>query len=346
MTKRLEGRDEAILDPEIPIIDAHHHLFDRPTSRYMLDDYLADVRAGHNVVASVYVETQAFVRVDGPEVLRPIGEVEFANGVGAMCASGVYGNVRLCAAIIGYADLRLGDDIARLLDRCGEAAPERFRGVRQITMEHSSDATYRFFTHRPPAGAMRHPGFRRAFRHLGPRGLIFDAAIFNHQLQEIADLADAFPSTTITLNHIGVALGLEMTAEGRNELFRSWRGALSELARRPNIFCKVGGLGMPFWGFGFESRSNPTTHEELASVWAPYVETAIELFGADRCMMESNFPPDGRSCGYVPLWNALKKIVAGATADEKAALFHGTAARVHRIDLSWLGSANKPDRHY
>jgi predicted TIM-barrel fold metal-dependent hydrolase len=340
--KRLEGRDEPILAPDTLIIDAHHHLFDRPALRYMLDDYLNDVRAGHRVVASVYVETQAFIRIEGPEVLRSIGEIEFANGVGAMCASGVYGNVRACAAIVGYADLRLGDEIARLLDRALEAAPERYRGVRQIAMEHSTEAPFRFFTHRPPVELLSHPGFRKAFRHLAPRGLIFDAAVFNHQLPDIVALADAFPETTMTLNHAGVALGLDMDAKSRMELFHRWRNDLFDLAQRPNVYCKVGGLGMPFWGFGLENRSDPVGYRELSNLWRPYVETAIQAFGAHRCMLESNFPPDGRSCGYVPLWNALKDIVSGCSAAERADLFHATAARIHRIDLSWLGDGSQP----
>ena len=339
MSKRLEGRDEKILDPQIPIIDAHHHLFDKPGRRYMLDDYLEDVRAGHRVVASVYVETSAFHRVDGPEVLRPLGEIEFANGIGAMCASGHFGDVRLCAAIVGYADLRLGDQIGWLLDRAQAAAPERFRGVRQITMEHPSDAPFRyFFTGRPPAGVFRHPRFREGFRQLANRGLTYDATGFHLQLEDIASLADAFPDTTLIINHMTVAMGLDMTSDMRADLFREWQEALRETAKRPNIVCKVGGLGMPHWGFGFETRLDPIGYLELADTWRPFVETAIELFGPNRCMLESNFPPDGQSAGYVPTWNALKYIVSDASAEEKHDLFFKTASRVYRLDMSFINA--------
>ncbi|WP_326525948.1 amidohydrolase family protein [Sphingomonas sp.] len=331
------GRDEPILDPGMPIIDAHHHLFDRPNLRYMLDDYLADTQAGHRIVASVYVETLAFAWPDGPEVMRPIGEVEFANGAGAIADSGRYGDARLCAAIVGYADMRHGDAIAGLLDRCAETAPDRFRGVRQITMEYADERPYPHFPKRPPNGVMEHPEFRRAFAHLAPRGLIFDAAVFDPQLRKIADLADAFPDTTITLNHMGVAMGVGMSPAERGELFQRWRAALGDLARRRNVHCKVGGLGMPFWGLGLDTRDDPIGFAELAEVWRPYVETAIEAFGTDRCMFESNYPVDGRSAGYVPLWNAFKHIASGLSADEKADLFHRTAARVHGIDLATLG---------
>jgi predicted TIM-barrel fold metal-dependent hydrolase len=332
MKKRLDGRDEPVIDPDLPIIDAHHHLFNRPALRYLLDDYLEDARAGHNIVASVYVETQAFERVDGPEVLRPLGEVEFANGVGAMSASGRYGASRVCAAIVGYADLRNGDAVAQLLDRALEAAPERFRGVRQVTLEHPSDEPWRFMTHPPPPGIMKSAGFRPAFRQLAARCLSFDAAVFHHQLPDLADLADAFADTTIVLNHMGMLMVLGLDAQAKAEAFRTWSAALRELARRPNVMCKVGGLGMPYWGFGFESRPDEIGYAELAAAWEPYVATAIDAFGVRRCMMESNFPPDGRSCGFVPVWNALKHIVRGCSDVEKAALFRGTAARVYRMD--------------
>lgn len=334
MNQLFAGRDEPILDPGLPIIDAHHHLFLRPTVRYLLDEYLADINAGHRIVASVFVETQAFARNYGEELIRPLGEVEFANGVAAMTEGGLFGEARVCAGIIGHADMRQGDNVARLLDRCLQVAPERFRGVRQITLEHSSDSPWAYTPIRPPAGVLQDARFRAAFRHLAPRDLIFDAAVFDHQLSDIAAIADAFPDTTITLNHAGMAMGMDAHDEAaRAELFRLWRVRLSEVAKRPNVYCKVGGFGLPFWGFGFEKREDPIGYRELADCWRPWVETAIELFGANRCMAESNYPPEGRSCGYVPLWNALKHIVVGMSATEKADFFMNTAAKVHRITL-------------
>lgn len=339
MNQLFAGRDEPILDPDIPIVDAHHHLFLRPTLRYLLDEYLADISAGHRIIASVYVETQAFARVDGEELMRPVGEVEFANGIAAMSASGLFGAAQICAAIVGYADMRRGDEVARLLDRCLQAAPDRFRGVRQITLEHSSNSPWAYTPKRPPIGVLHDPQFHAAFRHLAPRGLIFDAAVFDHQLSDAAAIADAFPNTVITLNHAGMAMGMDAHGEAaRAELFRLWRQRLAEVAKRQNIYCKIGGFGLPFWGFGFEKRNDPIGYRELAECWRPWVESAVELFGTERCMAESNYPPDGRSCGYVPLWNALKHIVAGASTVEKENLFMNTAARVHRIALPTAAS--------
>jgi predicted TIM-barrel fold metal-dependent hydrolase len=336
-TKRLEGRDEVVLEPDLPIVDAHHHLFDLPGNRYMLADYLDDAQAGHRIIGSVYCETQSFVRKDGPAWLRPLGEVEFANGVAAMAASGTYGTCRVAAGIIGHADLTFGAQVGELLDHCMAAAPDRFRGVRQVTLDYTDDRPFRFvMTHRPPPGVMDHPGFAAGLAEIARRGLLFDTAVFDPSLPRLAGLADRFPDLTFVLNHAGIAIGVDMTVAEKADVFARWAKDLKALAQRSNVVCKVGGLGMPNWGFGFELRADPVGYMELAGVWRPYVETAIDCFGVERCMLESNFPPDGRSCGFVPLWNAYKHILKGMTPDEKAAIFGLNAARIYRLDLPGL----------
>ncbi|MDM0116256.1 amidohydrolase family protein [Variovorax sp. J22R133] len=329
-----EGRDEAILEPDIEILDAHHHLFDRPHLRYMLEDYLEDVNAGHKIIGSVYIETQSMSRPDGPEEFRPVGEVEFANGVAAVMRSGTYGPCRVAASIVGFADMTTGDKVAATLDASIAAAPNRFRGVRHIAISHPNEAVLRFLTHRPPPDLLKSPGFRAAFSQLGRRGLTFDATVLHNQLPELAQVAADHPDTTIILDHIGLATAIDANEAGRAEAFESWRLNMKELARHPNVFCKIGGLGTSYWGFGFTERSEPIGYQELAETWRPYVETSIENFGAQRCMMASNYPNDGRACGFVPLWNAMKFIVAGCSGDEKTALFRGTAEKVYRVDLS------------
>lgn len=336
MSKREEGRDEPIIDQQLPIIDTHHHFYDQPTMHYMFEDFLADVGAGHDIKATVYVSTQTMTRANGPVALRPVGEIEFANGVAAMSASGAYGPCRVAAAIIGYADLTTGDQVAELLDRSISSAPDRFRGIRQSALEPQNDNALRFSisAQRPARGVLRSPGIQAGLRQLADRGLTFDTSVFHHQIPELASVADKSPDTTIVLGHMGGALGMDMSEQDRSEVFKTWRKALRDLARRPNVICKVGGLGMPFWGFGFETRSDPVGYLELARAWSPYVETAIDTFGAGRCIMEGNFPPDGRSCGYVPLWNALKHIVREYSEDEKYAMFYANAARVYRISAA------------
>lgn len=333
-SKRLEGRDEAILEPDLVIVDSHHHLFDLPGNRYMLEDYVADATAGHNVVASVYCETQVFSRKDGPEALRPLGEVEFANGVAAMTAGGQYGPCKVAHGIIGHANLTLGSAVGELLDRCMAAASERFRGIRHVTIEYPDDRPFKYvMTYKPPKGVLETPGFPLGLAEVERRGLVYDAAVFDPSLPVLTRMIDRFPGLTVVLNHIGIAIGVDMTAQEKAEVFRTWSASLREIAKRPNVMCKIGGLGMPNWGFGFELRQDVVRSEELAQAWRPYVETAIEAFGPDRCMMESNFPPDGRSGGYVPTWNALKIITRAMSAEDKAKLYAGTACRVYRLDL-------------
>ncbi|MDE0855487.1 MAG: amidohydrolase family protein [Nevskia sp.] len=326
-----EGRDEAIIDPEIEIVDSHHHLFDRPHLRYLLDDYLGDVKAGHKIVGSIYVETQAMARPSGPTELRPVGEIEFASGVAATAASGIYGPCRVAAGIVGFADMTMGDRVAATLDAELAASPERLRGVRQIALAHTDPAKLRFLTHQPPADLLKNPNFRTAIGHLGRRRLSFDATVLHQQLPELAQIAGDYPETTFVLDHLGLATATGVGAETRAQVFEEWRRNMRVLASRPNVFCKVGGLGTSYWGFGFNERTDVIGYQELAAAWAPYVESAIEIFGVGRCMMESNYPNDGRSCGFVPLWNAMKTIVKAYSADEKKALFRGTAEAVYRI---------------
>ncbi len=331
--KLLEGRSEEILEPEIEILDTQHHLFDRPHLRYMLQDYLDDANAGHRIVGSVYIETQSMARPDGPEELRPVGEVEFANGLAATMRSGTYGPGRVAAAIVGFVDMTTGDRAAITLDACAAVAPQRFKGVRHIAMSHPDPSVLRFLTHRPPPDLLKSPGFRAAFRHVRERGLCFDATVLHHQLPEVAALAAAFPDTTIVLDHAGLATAIPGKPGSQTEVFQEWRANMQALARHENVFCKISGLGTSYWGFDFIERTTPVGYRELADAWRPYVETSIELFGAGRSMMGSNYPNDGRSCGFVPLWNAMKHIVRDCSPSEKAALFKGTAQKVYQVDL-------------
>ncbi len=323
--------DEPVLEPDLPIIDPHHHLWDRPENRYFLPDFLADAASGHRIEATIFMECGAMYRREGPPELRPVGETEFASGAAATVALGAQGQARMCAAIIGHADLRLGERVAPILEAHLRAGDGRFRGVRQISAWHPDPAA-RASLASPPPGLLADAGFRRGAAELVRRGLSFDAFMYHTQLAEAVALADALPDLPIVLNHTGGAIGIGPYAGRREDVFADWRAGIVALAARPNTYLKLGGLGMRLFGFGFGAGARPPTSAELAAAWSPMIEAGIEAFGAARCMFESNFPVDKGSCSYAVLWNAFKRIAAGASPDEKQALFSGTAARVYRLD--------------
>ena len=324
-------RAEPALEPELPIIDPHHHVWHDERGRYLIDELAEDVATGHNIVATVFVQTgQNMYRAGGPEEMKPVGEVEYVNGIAAMSASGRFGKARLCAGIVGFADLRLGDKVKPVLEALIAAGNGRLRGIRYNMTWDVGHA--KFAPHQVRHLALD-AAVRKGFAHLNPLGLCFDAWLFHPQLPELADLLRAYPETPVILNHVGGPLGIEPYAGKRAEVFAIWSGNIRELAKFPNVTCKVGGLGMPRCGWDFHLRETPPASEELAAAWRPYIETCIEAFGSKRCMMESNFPVDKNTCGYAVLWNALKRITQGCSMEEKAALYRDTAARVYRLAI-------------
>ena len=324
---------EDILEPELPIVDAHHHLWARTHSRYFLDEFLAEANTGHNIRASVFVECGSFYRKSGPALMRPVGEVEFANGIAAMAASGMFGNTLVAAGIVGTADLTVGPEVARVLDAQIAVGGGRFRGIR-LTTKWDADEDLNTGRYIVPRGLMQDPDFRAGFAMLAPRKLSFDAMIYHPQILELADLARAFPDTTIILNHIGGLLAWTRTyASRKDEAIAQWRASMAELAKCPNVHVKLGGLGMSYLSLGFDRLDRPATSEQLAQAWGPLYRHCIDTFGPQRCMFESNFPPDRDTVAYPVMWNALKRVAAPYTADEKRALFHDTAAKAYRLEL-------------
>lgn len=321
---------EAIIEPTLPIVDAHHHLWDRPENQYLLPDLLRDISAGHNIRATVAVECGAMYRQDALAELRPVGETEFLSGAAAMSASGGYGECCACAGIIGHADLRLGARVGPILEAHIRAGGGRFRGVRHISAWHEDPAA-RGSMATPPSNLLSDASFRRGFAQLAPLDLSFDAWMYHTQLPELVDLAQAFPQRTIVLNHVGGAIGIGPYAGKRDAVFADWKANMQSLARCPNVFVKLGGLGMRLFGFDFASRPRPPSSQELAASWRPYIDACIEVFGAERCMFESNFPVDKGTCSYAVIWNAFKRVAAQTSAAETQALFSGTASKVYRL---------------
>jgi predicted TIM-barrel fold metal-dependent hydrolase len=318
---------ESPLEPELPICDGHHHLWQRPPRGYMLDDLLQDLRAGHNIVSTVAVECRYGYRNDGADELKPVGEVEFLESIADRVATDPTITPRIAAAIVGHANLRLGDAVAPVLEAHMAASPCRFRGIRHSATWDASDA----LRSEAAQGLLGDSTFRRGFPWLAKLGLSFDAWVYHPQLIEVAEVARAFPSVPIILNHIGAPLGVGPYAGKRADVYQFWRSAIDHLAQCPNVVVKLGGCGSLRSGYDWHERTVKPSSLELAAILQPYFEHCIEEFGVDRCLFESNFPVEKLANTYVNLWNAFKRLTERYTPGERAALFHDTAARVYRI---------------
>ena len=321
---------EEILDPDLPICDSHHHLWDTGTHRYLLGDFQEDVRGGHRIESTIYVEAGSFERAGGPIHLRSVGETEFAVGVAAMAASGRYGATRVAAGIIAHADLSMGASAGELLAAHRSAGGARLCGIRQSGAWDADPAIAGGRLHAPPQ-LYRQPAFRAGFGELRQFALTFDAFVNHPQLDDVTDLARTFPDQPIILDHVGGLLGIGPYADRHDAIFVAWRRSMRELANCPNVRVKLGGLGLTRCGFRFHRLPEPPDSRHLAEVWRPWIETCIEAFGSARCMFESNFPVDRRSTSYAVLWNAFKRLAAAASAGEKAALFRDTALETYGI---------------
>lgn len=341
---------ETILDPGLPIIDPHHHLWDlRPllpmfpeprhafleaiagAAYYTFDALHADVASGHNILGTVYMECGAFYDPARGETLKVVGEVEFVNGVAAQGASGLYGAFRPCAAIVGHADLTLGDAVRPVIEALIAAGNGRFRGIRHSGAWDADPAVLGPPFH-APEGLYRADVFRAGFAAYASYGLTFDAWLLEPQLPDLIDLARAFPQQTIVLDHCGTPLGIAGYRGTLPDRFETWRRNVRALAECPNVHVKLGGLAMAFCGMPEDGPAKGRGSAELAELWRPYIETCIEAFGPERAMFESNYPVDRWGASYPVLWNAFKRLAAGASPQEKHALFAGTAARVYGIE--------------
>lgn len=325
---------ETTLEPEIPICDPHHHFWDlRPQSipyqRYLLHELIADINSGHNVRSTVFVEARSMYRVDGPVELRPVGEVEFVQGLAAASASGIYGPSLAAAAIVGHADLKLGEGVEPVLEALQAASPNRFKGIRH-NVTWSPDPA---LENRESEGILANSQFRSGARVLARTGLSLDTMLSFPQLPELAEFAKAVPELQIILNHIGGGNRVGIYANRDDEVATVWKQGIALVAACPNVTVKLGGMGMPRWGFGWHRRDVPIGSEELAQSMSPWMNYCIEQFGPDRCMFESNFPPDKVSHSYNILYNAFKRLSKDYSASERAAMFHDTATAVYRIEV-------------
>jgi predicted TIM-barrel fold metal-dependent hydrolase len=322
-----KGKEE-ILEPDLPIIDPHHHLWDRG-SRYLFDELLADLNTGHNIRATCYLQCDTMYDAGASELMAPVGETEYVNGVAAMGASGMYGPAKICAGIVSYADLKVGKAVEPVLDAHVRVS-SRMRGIRHCAV-WDADRTIKSTPMEFPRHLLLDPTFREGVALLRKYNLCFETLIYHTQLPELTDLARAFPDIPMVLDHVGIPLAIGVYAGKTKEVTDVWRKGLEALATCPNVSAKLGGMGMHLFGSHYKQNPMPPTSTELADTWRPWVEPCIQIFGPDRCMFESNFPVDKQSCSYAVLWNAFKRLAQGYSAGEKAALFFGTAKRVYRL---------------
>jgi predicted TIM-barrel fold metal-dependent hydrolase len=319
---------EDVLEPDLPIIDPHHHLWDIRTFTttepyasfeqkvYLCEEISNDIReSGHNVEKTVFAQCGAFYRADGPQELKCVGETEFVHGIVAMSNSGLYGNVGLCAGIFGAADLRLGAAVEPVLRAHMNASPN-FRGIRSAFPGDLND------------------DFLAGYRMLAKHGLSFDNWSPDYdRLPTLARLANANTDVTVIVNHLG---GMIDVSASTDDVAR-WRNAIDSVAACPNTVMKCGGGQMRIgdWEpvFHMHQRQSPMGSEELCDLLFPYYQYVIEAFGPERCMFESNFPVDRECVSYRSLWNLFKRVARrlGLSDAEKADLFSGTAARAYRI---------------
>lgn len=321
---------EPVLDPDLKIVDPHHHLWTYdPPGAYLVPQLWADTGSGHRIEQTVFVQCGAEPRRDGPEELRCLGETEFVVRQAAETNQGPADAARI-RAIVAFADLTLGARVDAVLQAHVEAGQGMVRGIRNNAAWDETGTVVTPYPEGQPH-IYSDASFREGFARLSAFGFSYDAWNYHPQIPELTELARAFPETTIVLDHFGGVLGVGAYAGRREEVFAQWKKDLAALAECPNVFAKLGGMAMPLNGFGWEKRDRPATSDEFVAAQGRYYHFAIEKFGPDRCMFESNFPVDKQSLSYRTLWNGFKKIAAGYTADEKAALFHDTAERVYRL---------------
>ena len=328
---------EPTLEPEIPICDPHHHFWDfrterGPYQRYLLHELADDINSGHNVRSTVFVEARAMYRARASEEMRPVGEVEFVQGLAAASASGLYGPARVAAAIVGHANLLLGDGVEPVLEALQAASPNRFRGIRHSVTWDPHPEVDNSPAHKME-GQLGMDSFRSGARVLARMGMSLEGWLFFSQMPELADFARAVPDLTIILNHIGGLLRIGPYANRDDEVLAVWRSGIVAVAQCPNVYMKLGGIGMPHTGYGWHTREVPIGSKELAESMAPYIHYCIEQFGPDRCMFESNFPADKVSFSYHVMYNAFKRLSTGYSATERADMFHDTAASVYRVEV-------------
>lgn len=324
----LSRHREDIVEPDLEIVDAHHHVWDMPGSRYLFDEVMNDFNSGHRIVSSVYAQCHSMYRTEGPTEMRPVGETEFVSGIAQRGAASAYCSTALCAGIVGSADLMLGAGIEPVLLAHMQAGGGRFRGIRPTVAWHESPQL-RVLELQP--NILMRKAAREAIGCMEKLNLSLDLWVFYTQLDEVVDICRAFPGLTVVVNHTAGIVDRGPYASKQKEMFAEWREKVHELARCPNVVLKLGGLAKRYGGLRRDTLAEPPSSDLLVDRWNDCIQLCIDAFSPHRCMFESNFPVDRGSCNYHVLWNAFKKITRGYTPAERQRLFSLTAAETYRL---------------
>lgn len=320
----LSLEQEPVIASDQPIFDSHHHLWDRPEGRYLVDDFMLDASVGHDVRASLFVQCTTGYLTDGPVEMRPLGEVETVLGGSKNLPMHPIG-------IIAFADLQLGSAVRPVLEALLETAAGKLCGIRNKTAYHA-DPAIRSNPVPAPQGLLLSDAFKAGAQVLASQELCLDIWVYHTQLDEVLALAKAVPGLSVILNHCGGPLGVPPYRKNDPEVFRNWFTGLAKIAALPNTRVKIGGFGLSVMGHGYAKQPKPPLSQKLAADWAPYVETCIDLFGSERAMFESNFPVDKGQFSYNAVWNTFKRLTATLTQEARDNLFWRTAARCYGIN--------------
>ena len=335
--KWLETVAEETIEPDLQICDPHHHLWKHPNSTYLTQEFLEDTSSGHKIASTVFVECMSEYYTDSPKPLAPVGETEFVEKL-ANKNIAESTETHIAKAIVGFADLLLGDSVEEIFDSHLEKSPDRFKGIRHACGWDSSDKIRNSHTN-PSRFLYLDKKFQKGFGKLFDYGLTFDAWLYHPQHEELIALAKSFPNQRIILDHVGGPLGIGPYENRKQSVIQSWQKTISQLAECENVVVKLGGLSMATSGFEWHKKAKPPTSHELAVATAPYFNFCIEKFGTKRCMFESNFPVDKISCSYNVLWNSFKRITSKFSEGEKRDLYHDVAANTYGISEALTLSA-------
>ena len=324
---------EDIIDPDLPIIDPHHHLWHGDNQLagsfpYLMEQLSEDTNSGHNIIGTIFMECAQGYYLNGDEKYKSVGETEFVINI-IEESKNISGPTNILG-IISFADLMLGSEVKDVLDKHIITGKGLFKGIRHAAgWDHNNEIQN---SHSNPVKNIYYEtSFRKGAEELIKLNLTFDAWHYHHQINDLSIFSKNYPELTIIHDHFGGPLGVGPYQGKRDEIFKKWKDDISLLAESKNVYAKLGGLAMPVNGWNFHKNDKPATSNQIVEMHNDYYSHTLECFGVERCMFESNFPVDRRSVSYHVIWNAFKKMVTDYSDKDKNKLFFQNAKDVYGI---------------